>query len=104
MCSLCEQGVKPEGQPCAVEGYATANEMSAAAAGVSLTWSEAGDKIAEFGWSSASTVAVTYAFRSTSTESGFVRFDGNLIAQSEKAFAFGLTSQTLRLCASVAER
>lgn len=88
MCSLCEQGSRAADQPCAdaVDGAGAALDATQAAK-PSLSWTEAGDKIAAWGWTSAATTPVTYAFRATSTEGGFERFDGNLIAQSTKAFA-----------------
>lgn len=90
MCSLCDAGIKPEGQPCEIEGEAAGSAgdgTSASAAKPSLSYDAAGDKIAAYGWTNAATTPITYAFRASSTDPGFERFDANLIVQTEKAFA-----------------
>lgn len=92
MCELCILGLrdpsKPHSMTEAVAAVDAGDPISLAAAKPSLTYEQAADKIAAYGWATAATAAITYAYKSSdSSDPGFVKFTAAQIAATELALA-----------------
>lgn len=88
MCQLCVQGlISPTAHHAGWTGGSSGGGTTASGK-ISLSYDYAADRIADYGWSGASSHAITYAFRSTNaSDAGFERFDASLIEATEKALA-----------------